>query len=121
MASRVCQVRMLRSEVEVLSRDPDRGNPSLKRQGRGPELTGRLAVGCLRRRVSVRAGLEEAIGVSWSRTRVKRRKAFLGGRAVPQRRCPVPVDAEGVVATRSRQSLSVSPWEICWVPAGFGR
>jgi hypothetical protein len=39
-ATRVCQVRMLRSEVEVLSRDPDRGNPTLTRQGRGPELTG---------------------------------------------------------------------------------
>ncbi|MGA8770408.1 MAG: hypothetical protein WB610_08570, partial [Rhodomicrobium sp.] len=41
---RVCQVRMLRSEVEVLSRDPDRGNPTLMRQGRGPELTGRPPV-----------------------------------------------------------------------------
>jgi len=112
---------MLRSEVEVLSWSPDRGNPTLKRQGRGPELTGRSHRGLVRRGgVSVRAGLKEAIGVSWWRTRVKRRKAFLGGRAVPQRRCPVPVDAEGVVATRSRQSLSVSPWEICWVPAGFG-
>jgi hypothetical protein len=40
----VCQVRMLRSEVEVLSRDPDRGNPTLTRQGRGPELTGRSPV-----------------------------------------------------------------------------
>ena len=112
---------MLRSEVEVLSRDPDRGNPTLTRQGRGPELTGRSQCGWLRCGVSVRAGLKEAIGVSWSRTGVKRRKAFLGGRAVPQRRCPVPVDAEGVVATRSRRNLSVSPWEICWVPAGFGR
>ena len=35
---------MLRSEVEVLSRDPDRGNPTLKRQGRGSELTGRFPV-----------------------------------------------------------------------------
>jgi hypothetical protein len=52
--------------------------------------------------VSVRAGLKEAIGASWWRTKVKRRKAFLGGRAVPQRRCPVPVVAEGVMATRSR-------------------
>jgi hypothetical protein len=108
---------MLRSEVEVLSRDPDRGNPTLMRQGRGPELTGRLQCGWLRCGVSVRAGLEEAIGASWWRTKVKCRKAFLGGRAVPQRRCPVPVDAEGVVATRSRRNLSVSPWEICWVPA----
>ena len=117
----MCQVRTLRSEVEVLSWSPDRGNPTLKRQGRGPELTGRLQCGWLRCGASVRAGLEEAIGVSGWRTKVKRRKAFFGGRAVPQRRCPVPVDAEGVVATRSRQSLSVSPWEICWVPAGFGR
>jgi hypothetical protein len=114
---RVCWVRMLRSEVEVLSRDPDRGNPTLKRQGRGSELTGRFQCGWLRCGASVRAGLEEAIGVSWWRTKVKCRKAFLGGRAVPQRRCPIPVVAEGVVATRSRQSLSVSPQEICWVPA----
>src|SRR5437764_7807804 len=94
---RVCQVRMLRSEVEVLSRDPDRGNPTLKRQGRGPESTGRSQCGLVERcGVSVRAGLEEAIGASWWRTKVKCRKAFLGGRAVPQRRCPVAVDAEGV-------------------------
>jgi len=120
-AWRVCQVRMLRSEVEVLSRDPDRGNPTLKRQGRGPELTGRSQCGWLRCGIPVRAGLEEAIGASWWRTKVKRRKAFLGGRAAPQRRCPIPVDAEGVVATRSRRNLSVSPWEICWVPArAFG-
>src|SRR4249920_2309651 len=100
---------------------PDRGNPTLKRQGRGPELTGRSQCGLVMRcGISVRAGLEEAIGVSWSRTKVKRRKAFLGGRAVPQRRCPIPVDPEGVVATRSRRNLSVSPQEICWVPAGDG-
>ncbi len=71
----MCQVRMLRSEVEVLSRDPDRGNPTLKRQGRGSELTGRSQGGLVVRcGVFVRAGLEEAIGVSWWRTRVKRRK-----------------------------------------------
>jgi len=68
----------LRSEVEVLSWSPDRGNPTLKRQGRGPELTGRLQCGWLRCGASVRAGLEEAIGALWSRTKVKRRKAFLG-------------------------------------------
>jgi hypothetical protein len=117
----VCWVRMLRSEVEVLSWSPDRGNSTLMRQGRGPELTGRSQCGLVMRcGISVRAGLEEAIGVSWSRTKVKRRKAFLGGRAVPQRRCPIPVDPEGVVATRSRRNLSVSPQEICWVPAGDG-
>ena len=71
---------LLRSEVEVLSWGPDRGNPTSMRQGRGPELTGRLAgavVWCWW--ASVRAGLEEAVGVWWSRTRVKRRKASFGG------------------------------------------
>jgi len=70
----------LRSEVEVLSWGPDRGNPTLMRQGRGPELTGRLGVAVVWRRwASVRAGLEEAVGAWWSRTRVKRRKASFGG------------------------------------------
>ena len=99
---------MLRSEVEVLSRDPDRGNPTLTRQGRGPELTGRSQCGSVVRcGVSVRAGLKEAIGVSWWRTKVKRRKAFLGGRAVPQRRCPVPVVIQGrsgdAITTKSQR------------------
>jgi hypothetical protein len=65
------------------------------RQGRGPELTGRLVRGWLRGRASVRAGLKEAVGVLWSRTRVKRRKAFFGGRAGRQQRCPVPVGTGG--------------------------
>src|SRR5450755_4859268 len=99
---------MLRSEVEVLSWSPDRGNPTLKRQGRGPELTGRFQCGLVMRcGVSVRAGLEEAIGVSWWRTKVKRRKAFLGGRAVSQRRCPIPIDpggrSGGAITTKSQR------------------
>jgi hypothetical protein len=32
-----------------------------------------------RGRASVRAGLKEAVGALWWRTKVKRRKAFLGG------------------------------------------
>jgi hypothetical protein len=69
----------MRSEVEVLTWGPDRGNPTLKRQGRGSEFTGRSQCGLDRRcGASVRACLKEAIGVSWLRTRVKRRKAFLG-------------------------------------------
>ncbi len=35
----------LRPEVKVLYWSPDRGNPTLMRQGRGPESTGRLAGG----------------------------------------------------------------------------
>ena len=112
---------MLRSEVEVLSRDPDRGNPTLTRQGRGPELTGRLQCGWLRCGVSVRAGLEEAIGASWSRTRVKRRKASLVGEPSRSGDALFLSLSKGVVATPSRRNLSVSPWEICWVPAGDGR
>ena len=78
-----------------MSWSPDRGNPSLMRQGRGPELTGRSAGGWFGWWVSVRACLEEAVGVLWSRTRVKRRKASFGGRAGPWQRCPVPVGAGG--------------------------
>jgi len=69
----------MRSEVEVLTWGPDRGNPTLKRQGRGSEFTGRSQCGLVERGgASVRACLKEAIGASWLRTRVKRRKAFLG-------------------------------------------
>jgi hypothetical protein len=40
------------------------------------------------------------------------------GRAGLERRCPIPVaGSEGVVATRSRRNLSVSPREVCWAPA----
>jgi hypothetical protein len=74
----VCQAWRLRSEVRVLTRGPDRGNPTSMRQGRGSEVTGRSARGCLRGRASVRAGLKEAVDASWSRTRVKRRKASFG-------------------------------------------
>ena len=78
-AAAVCQAWRLRSEVEVLTWGPDRGNPTSMRQGRGPEFTGRSQCGWLRCGASVRAGLKEAIDVSWSRTRVKRRKASFGG------------------------------------------
>jgi hypothetical protein len=71
---------LLRSEVKVLSWGPDRGNPTSMRQGRGPELTGRPPCAVVwRGRASVRAGLKEAVGARWSRTRVKRRKASVGG------------------------------------------
>jgi hypothetical protein len=71
---------LLGSEVKVLSWGPDRGNPTSMRQGRGPEVTGRPAGAVVWRwRASVRAGLKEAVGARWSRTRVKRRKASVGG------------------------------------------
>ena len=66
--------------MEVLTWGPDRGNPTLMRQGHGSEFTGRSPVRPGRGAAggSVRACSEEAIGVVWSRTRVKRRKAFGG-------------------------------------------
>ena len=101
---------MLRSEVEVLSRGPDRGNPTSMWQGRGPELAGRLQCGWLRCEAPARAGLKKAVGALWWRTRVKRRKALLGGRAGQQRRCPIPVrrDREriGDVITAKSQHLT---------------
>ena len=60
-------------------------------QGRGPELAGRLQCGWLRCEAPARVGLKKAVGALWWRTRVKRRKALLGGRAGQQRRCPIPV------------------------------
>ena len=83
----VCLARMLRSEVEVLTWSPI-GGIQHRRQGRGPELTGRSQCGWLRCGVSVRAGLKEAIGVSWWRTKVKRRKAFLGWASRPRAAMP---------------------------------
>ena len=111
----------LRSEVRVLSWGPDRGNPTSMRQGRGPEVTGRPVGGWWCRRASVRACLKEAIDASWSRTEVKRRKAFLGWASWPSAVMPDSCGcAGGVVATRSGRNLSVLPREVCWVPM-FGR
>src|SRR6266581_423421 len=85
----------MRSEVEVLSWGPDRGNPTSKRQGRGPEFTGRSAGGWLCWRTSVRAGLKEAIDASWLRTRVKRRKASFGRVSRPAAAMPDPCRSRG--------------------------
>jgi len=91
------------------------------RQGRGPELAGRPQCGWLRCGVSVRTGLKEAIGVSWWRTRVKRRKASLEGEPSHSGDAQFLSISKVVVATRSRRNLSISPQEICWVPARKGR
>lgn len=64
----------LRSEVKVLTRSPDRGNPTSMWQGRGPELTGRLVDVQRCRRASARAGLKEALDALRLRTKVKRRE-----------------------------------------------
>ncbi len=66
------------------------------RQGRGPELTGRLAgAGVWRQRASVRAGLKEAIDALWWRTKVKRRKAFLGWASRPPAAMPYSCRSRG--------------------------
>jgi hypothetical protein len=97
----------MRSEVEVLTWGPDRGNPTPKRQGRGSEFTGRLAgaVWSTLKRASVRACLKEAIGASWLRTRVKRRKAFRGRVSWPPAAMPCSCRSRGrsgdAIATKS--------------------
>ncbi len=77
------------------------------RQGRGSESTGRLQCGCLRCGVSVRAGLKEAIDVSWSRTRVKRRKASFGWVSWPPAAMPGSCRSRGrigdVIAVKSQR------------------
>jgi hypothetical protein len=76
--AQVCLAPTLRSEVEVLFWSPI-GGIQHRRQGRGPELTGRSQCGQVWQcAASVRAGLKKATGVSWSRTRAKRRKASFG-------------------------------------------
>ncbi len=77
------------------------------RQGRDLELTGWPARGCLRERGSVRAGLEEAVGVSWLRTRVKRRKASFGWVSWPPAAMPGSCRSRGrigdVIAAKSQR------------------
>jgi len=77
------------------------------RQGRGPEFTGRSQCGCVRCGASVRAGLKEAVGVSWSRTRVKRRKASLGWVSWPPAAMPGSCRSRGrigdVIAAKSQR------------------
>src|SRR5436305_11307634 len=106
----VCLARTLRSEVEVLYWSPI-GGIQHRRQGRGPELTGRSQCGQVWRcGASVRAGLKEAIDASWWRTKVKRRKAFLGGAsrplaAMPDSYCWIRGRSGDAVTTKSQRFI----------------
>ena len=63
--------------------EPDRGNPTSKARARpGIDRAVPSAAGCAAG-ASVRAGLKEALDASWWRTKVKRRKAFLGWASRP--------------------------------------
>ena len=63
--------------------EPDRGNPTSKARARpGIDRAVPSAAGCVAG-ASVRAGLKEALDASWWRTKVKRRKAFLGWASWP--------------------------------------
>lgn len=93
--------------MEVLTWGPGRGNPTSKRQGHGSEFTGRSPVrpGFGAAGASVRVCLKEAIGVLWSRTRVKRRKAFRGWVSWPLAAMPCSCWSRGrsgdVIAAKS--------------------
>ena len=117
----VCRAWRLRSEVEVLDWGPDRGNPTLMRQGRGSGFTGRSLVrpgldGAAGG--SVRAGLKEAVGVLWSRTRVKRRKAFRGRVSWPLAAMPCSCRSHGRSGDAiAAKSLRLIPGDL----SGSGR
>ena len=66
---------------QILTWGPDRGNPSLTRQGRGAGAPAGRITGPHRgtRAPPARVRLEEAIGVNRYRTKVKRRKAYVEG------------------------------------------
>ena len=64
--------------------EPDRGNPTSKARARpGIDRAVPSAAWLCAAGVSVRAGLKEALDALWSRTKVKRRKAFLGWASWP--------------------------------------
>src|SRR3974390_810608 len=99
----------MRSEVEVLSWGPDRGNPTSTRQGRGSELTGRSQCGLVvGGGASGGGGLGGAIDVSWSRTRVKRRKASFGWVSWPPAAMPCSCRSRGAYWRRDRGEISAS-------------
>jgi len=79
----------------------------------------RAPLGC---GASVRAGLKEAIGVSWSRTRVKRRKASLGWVSWPLAAMPGSCRSRGrigdaIAAKSQRLTLRIcrgpARWPVC--------
>ena len=82
----------------------------MKRQGRGPGIDRAVpsAAWCCAAGASVRAGLKEAVDASWWRTKVKRRKAFLGGAsrplaAMPDSYCWIRGRSGGAVTTKSQR------------------
>jgi len=67
--------------------------------------------------VSVRAGLEEAVGARWWRTRVKRRKASVVGELARSGDALFLLVPRAYWRRDRREISSVLPQEICWVPA----
>jgi hypothetical protein len=99
---------------EIHTRGPDEGNPTPKRQGRGPGVPGphqRRSPGG-----PARACLVEVIGVRRDPNSVKRRKASAPGRLAPSSESPIFVGGAGVLATGRRKVCCRLPGEICRVP-----
>ena len=102
-------------EVKVQTRDPDRGNPTPRRQGQccgTPRLSGREA----NAQRPARDGLKEVIGARRSRTKVKCRKACATDEPADGGYVQYLSVSQHVVATGSTRSLLFLPSEICRVP-----
>jgi len=97
------------SEVRVLTRGPDRGNPTSRRQVRGSEETdqaeGTEGASWKGPELPARARAEEVVDARPVRTKVKRRKAHTAGESAPSDEARFLSVAVPVVATsRARSS-----------------
>jgi hypothetical protein len=94
-------------EVQVQTRDPDGGNPTLKRQGRWPCSGLKPA----------RGRLVEVIGARPFRAKAKRREASAAGELAGSSEAQFPLVATDVRATGWPRRLCVLPDEVCRAPS----
>ena len=102
-------------EVKVLTRGPDRGNPTLKRQVPccgSPRLSRRDANGAR----PARGGAVEVIGVWPFRAKAKRRKACRMDEPASSGEVRSLLESERVLATGWSQSSLLLLSEICRAP-----
>jgi hypothetical protein len=108
-----------RSEDEVLTQSPDRGNLTPTRQGHGPGAPGReveVRAVFAQRRTPARACLVEVIGARPCRAQAKRRKAPWAGEPASSGEARYLLGAHEVVATGWWRNLAFLPAAFCRVP-----
>ena len=99
-------------KTQLLSRGPNGGNPTPKRQGHHPGAPGLIDTICRR---PARGCLKEAVGAHPSRTKVKRREASVAGKSAfsDEARYPLVPQAYG------RRDGSKLTWSYPVRSAGF--